>query len=147
MKFKHILVPTDFGHASQAAIDAALSLASAFDADVTLLHVWEVPVYPYMEFMLASTELTASVEQAASKRLAQEVERVQKQLPRTKSSLKMGPPWQTIIEAYQDLHADLIVVGTHGRQGLNHLVLGSVAEKVVRFSKVPVLTIHPDKPA
>jgi nucleotide-binding universal stress UspA family protein len=139
--FKHILVPTDFHEASAAALDLAVSMAQAFDAKVTLLHVWELPVYPYMDFMLNSS-LISQVEDAAVKGLAQGLETLQKRLPGAQSKLKTGLPWQGVLEAINELQADLVIMGTHGRRGLSRLTLGSVAERVVRMSPVPVLTVH-----
>ncbi len=140
--FKHILVPTDFGPASAEALETALTLASKFDSEVTLLHVWEIPVYPYMEFVLDSAELVASVERAATARLAEALGQARQSLPRTRSLLQMGSPWQQIIDLIPTVKADLIIMGTHGRRGFSHALLGSVAEKVVRLSQVPVLTVH-----
>jgi nucleotide-binding universal stress UspA family protein len=139
--FKHVLVPTDFEEASAGALDLATSLARAFDSKVTLLHVWEIPIYPYMDFMLNST-LISRVEDAAVKRLADALEEIRKTLPSAESKLKTGLPWQGIMEAVEELKPDLVVMGTHGRHGISHAILGSVAEKVVRLSRVPVLTVH-----
>lgn len=141
-KFRHILVPTDFGPSSAEAVEVAIALADTFDAELTLLHVWEIPVYPYMEFVLDSAQLVDSVEQAATQRLAQALDEVRQRLPRAKSLLKMGLPWQEIVDTIAELQPDLVVMGTHGRRGLTHALLGSVAEKVVRLSPVPVLTSH-----
>ena len=141
MTFKHILVPTDFEPASRQALDLALGIARAFDAQVTLLHVWEIPIYPYMDFMLNS-ELISSVEDAANKRLADAILVLQNQAPGARAKLKHGVPWACILDAAKELAADLIVMGTHGRHGVSHAVLGSVAEKVVRSAPVPVLTVH-----
>lgn len=138
---KHILVPTDFGSASASALAMAVDLARAFDAKLTLLHVWEIPIYPYMDFMLNSAVIS-EVEEAATKGLAAAVAELRKQLPSAQSKLKTGTAWEAIIEATDEISADLIVMGTHGRHGLSRVTLGSVAEKVVRLSKVPVLTVH-----
>jgi nucleotide-binding universal stress UspA family protein len=140
--FKHILVPTDFASSSARAVETAVALARTFDADLTLMHAWEIPVYPYMEFVLETPNLVMQVEDAASKRLADALADVQKSLPRAKSILKMGIPWQQIIDAIKEANADLVVMGTHGRHGLGHALLGSVAERVVRLSTVPVMTVH-----
>jgi nucleotide-binding universal stress UspA family protein len=140
--FKQILVATDFSDCSRAAIDVAASIASKLEAELTLLHVWEIPVYPYMEFVLNSTELVNDVERAAANRLDQELRQLKATLPRSRSLLRMGIPWQQIVDASKALPAELIVLGTHGRRGIDHLLLGSVAEKVVRLSEVPVLTVH-----
>ncbi len=139
--FKHILVPTDFEQASTGALDIATSLAQAFAAKVTLLHVWEIPIYPYMDFMLNSDVITR-VEDAAVNRLREALEKLQLVLPNAESKLKAGPPWQGIIDAIGELKPDLVVMGTHGRSGFVRTVLGSVAEKLVRLSAVPVLTVH-----
>ena len=141
MKISHILVPTDFAAASASALEVGVQMARAFDAKLTLLHVWELPIYPYMDFMLNS-EIIAEVEDAASKGLAKLLAELQQKLPAARSQLKTGLPWQGILEAIDQLEVDLVVMGTHGRQGLSHLTLGSVAEKVVRLSKAPVLTVH-----
>jgi nucleotide-binding universal stress UspA family protein len=138
--FKHILVATDFSGSSERALDIAVKLATAFGARVTLLHVWELPVYPYMDFVLSSTELMQSVEQAAQNRLSAALDELQKQIPAARSLLKMGIPWEQILATAKEEHADVIVMGTHGFRGVKHLLLGSVAEKVVRLAPIPVLT-------
>jgi nucleotide-binding universal stress UspA family protein len=139
--FKHILVPIDFEKASAGALEIATSLARACDAKLTLLHVWEIPIYPYMDFMLNSDVITR-VEDAAVKHLAEALENARKDLPGVESKLKTGLPWQGILDAIDELKPDLVVMGTHGRQGIGRAILGSVAEKLVRLSTVPVLTVH-----
>lgn len=139
--FKHILVPTDFEKASAGALDVATSLAQACGAKVTLLHVWEIPVYPYMDFMLNS-EVITRVEDAAVKHLADALAELRKVLPDADSKLRTGLPWQGIIDTIAELKPDLVVMGTHGRRGVGRAILGSVAEKLVRLSPVPVLTVH-----
>lgn len=141
MKIKHILVPTDFAEASASALELGVQLARALDAKLTLLHVWDLPIYPYMDFMLNSAVLS-EVEDAATKGLAKALEELHKTMPGAQCKLKTGLPWQGILEATDELGADLVVMGTHGRHGLSRLTLGSIAEKIVRLSKVPVLTAH-----
>jgi nucleotide-binding universal stress UspA family protein len=141
MKIKHILVPTDFAPASACALELGVQMARAFDAKVTLLHVWELPIYPYTDFMLNSTVIS-EVEDAAVKGLARGLAELQKVMPTAQSKLKTGVPWQGVLEACDELGVDLVVMGTHGRHGLSRLTLGSIAERVVRLSKVPVLTVH-----
>ncbi len=139
--FKHILVPTDFEKASAGALEIATSLAVACNAKLTLLHVWEIPIYPYMDFMLNS-QVISRVEDAAAKHLAEALASVQRLVPNAESKLRTGPPWQSIAAAVEELKPDLVVMGTHGRQGIGRAMLGSVAEKLVRVSPVPVLTVH-----
>ena len=142
--FKHILVPTDFEPASKDALELALTLARTFDATVTLLHVWEIPIYPYMDFMLNST-LISDIEDAATKRLGTALTEIQKAFPSARSRLMHGMPSGTILDAIKELKPDLVVMGTHGRHGVSHSFLGSVAERIVRSSEVPVLTVHAAK--
>ena len=141
MTIKHILVPTDFTAAATSALELSVQMARVFDAKLTLLHVWELAIYPYMDFVLNSTLIT-EVEEAATKSLAKALESLRKEWPAARSKLKTGLPWQGILEATDELGVDLVIMGTHGRQGLSRITLGSVAEKVVRLSKVPVLTVH-----
>jgi nucleotide-binding universal stress UspA family protein len=140
--FKHILVPTDFSPSSTSAIAVAIDLAAQLDAELTLLHAWDLPVYPYMELMLNAAEITETVEKAAAECLEKRLKEVQVRLPRAKSLLKMGQPWQQIVDAIHESKADLLIMGTHGRRGLSHAIMGSVAEKLVRLSPVPVLTVR-----
>jgi len=141
MMIKHILVPTDFAPASASALELGVQMARAFDAKLTLLHVWELPIYPYMDFMLNSAVIS-EIEDAATKGLARALAELQKAVPGAQSRLKTGLPWQGILEASDELGVDLVIMGTHGRHGLSRVTLGSIAEKVVRLSKVPVLTVH-----
>lgn len=117
-------------------------MAKAFEAELTLLHIWEIPVYPYMATMVTVADLTTAIEQAANQSLIEQFEIVKKELPRAKALLMMGTPWHDILDKSKELQADLIVMGTHGRRGFNHMLMGSVAEKVVRLAEAPVLTVH-----
>lgn len=139
--FKHILAPTDFEPASADALQLATSLATSFGAKLTLLHVWEVQLYPYMDFVMNS-EIIYRIEQAANAQLLASLAEVQRQVPGAQARLETGVPGPTILDVIPLLGADLVVMGTHGRHGLSHTLLGSVAEKVVRLSTVPVITVH-----
>jgi len=141
MSFQRILVATDFGDCSRQALDLAVNLAP-FGAQLTLLHVWDAPRYSYGNGLYLPAELVAPVEQAAIARLEQELTELKKRYPTAKSALRAGAAWEQVLGAANDLRADLIVMGTHGRRGLEHALLGSVAEKVVRSARVPVLTVH-----
>ena len=115
--FKHILVPTDLSDASGDALNTAIELAVTFGARLTLLHVWTMPTMGYAEGLAW-------------------------QVPATDAVVKSGLDWQRIVEAASDGDVDLIVMGTHGRHGLPRVLLGSVAERVVRMAPVPVLTVR-----
>lgn len=139
--FQNILVPTDFEPASSRAAQLAASLARAFDGQITLLHVWEVPDLPNLDFMLDSGPI-ARAEDEAVQGLGNALKLLKKLVPNAASKLKRGPPCQGIVDAIRELEPDLVVMGTHGRRGVSHALLGSVAEQVVRRSHVPVLTVH-----
>ena len=143
IRFRHILVPVDFEAPSQEALEVAVDLALAFDAKLTLIHAWEVPAAAYTPMEYVPADFWTAIEQAATEQLKSTVEQVRKRLPRAESILAKGPPvHEVILTGAARTKADLIVMGTHGRRGLSHALLGSVAEKVVRLSPVPVLTIR-----
>jgi nucleotide-binding universal stress UspA family protein len=135
---KHILVPTDFSEASERSIAAALDLARAFDAQITLLHVWSLPSIGYAEGLAWPID---DLQQAAREALAAAQARTAKLYPKTESVLVEGNEWKQILETVKKHSCDMVVMGTHGRRGLPRLLLGSVAEKVVRMSPVPVMTV------
>jgi nucleotide-binding universal stress UspA family protein len=142
MTFKHILVATDFSDSAAQALELAAEMAVKFEAALTLLHSWEVPSYSYGGGLYVPVDLATPLEEAAKKCLAEALVELRQRVPRADSSLRSGVAWEEILAAASELHADLIVVGTHGRRGLNRALLGSVAEKVVRMANVPVLTVH-----
>lgn len=141
---KHILVPTDFSAASERSIAAALDVARAFDARVTLLHVWSLPSIGYAEGLAWPID---DLQQAAREALVDLQAKTAKIYPKTESVLLEGNEWKQILETVKKRGCDLVVMGTHGRRGLPRLLLGSVAEKVVRLSPVPVLTVGLPKEA
>ena len=135
---KHVLVPTDFSEVSESAVALALELAGKFEARVTLLHVWSVPNAGYAEALAWPVD---ALEAAAQRALDELEARVKRHHPETIALLKVGLEWQRILDVVKERHVDLVVMGTHGRRGLPRLILGSVAEKVVRLCPVPVLTV------
>jgi nucleotide-binding universal stress UspA family protein len=81
-------------------------------------------------------------EQGARRALDEALSALRDRVPRLEGILRMGVPWEEILKAIAETHADLVVMGTHGRRGISHALIGSVAEKVVRASPVPVLSVH-----
>ncbi|MCC6877863.1 MAG: universal stress protein [Sandaracinaceae bacterium] len=138
-----ILCPVDFSEPSEEASRFAVSLADRMGAKVELVHVHQVPYYGLpetaAEVMMADTAARTyaqrQLEALAARYSAHGVEVTPKILE--------GVPYDAIVQEAQRAGADLIVIGTHGRTGLRHLLLGSVAEKVVRTSSVPVCTVRP----
>lgn len=136
--FKHILVPTDFGEAAQCALDVAIMLALRFDAKLTLVHAYEIPVSGYADGLYWPTDDLARV---AQETLDAALAKAKQRFPKTEAVLVYGTPWAESLQVAKNRGVDLIVVGTHGRHGLSRVLLGSVAEKIVRLSPVPVLTV------
>jgi nucleotide-binding universal stress UspA family protein len=142
MEIRHILAPTDFSPSANQAVTAACQLAQTFGAQLSLLHVIEVPVYA-IEVALPLAELEQDARRALA-RLLPEAEGAHLEVTRL---VELGVPAQKILDTATAEHVDLIVMATHGRTGLSHLVLGSVAERVVRQAPCPVLTIRPSEPS
>ncbi len=139
---REILVATDFGECSKPALDTAVDLAEKLGAHLTVMHSYEIPSYVYTGGAFSSVDLVTPLEEAAQKCLDDTMKPVRERAPRAGAMLRRGPPWEQILDAAKELRADLVVVGTHGRRGLSHALLGSVAEKVVRLSPVPVLSVR-----
>jgi len=92
--------------------------------------------------MQAPVDFITPVREAAEAQLDRALAELRKELPAAGSVLSLGTPWHEIRAAIEATHSDLVVMGTHGRHGVSHALLGSVAEKVVRTSPVPVLTVR-----
>ncbi len=136
--FENILVPTDFSEPSEKAVALAVSLAQRFDAKLTLLHVYELPpVYGYGEALSWPAE---DYERAAQRALDDALASLKQLYPRAEGLLDVGRAGDRILALARLKNFDLIVMGTHGRRGIAR-VFGSVAEKIVRRSPVPVLTV------
>jgi nucleotide-binding universal stress UspA family protein len=140
--FKHILVAVDFGESSDQATDLAMQLAAKFGSALTLVHTYEIPSYAYPNASFLVVDLLAPIEEAARKQLDKALVDVQGRFPGAKAVLRHGAPAAEILATIEEVHADLLVAGTHGRRGISRTLLGSVAEKLVRMSPVPVLTVR-----
>jgi nucleotide-binding universal stress UspA family protein len=142
---QHILVGHDFGEAAQAALAYATDLAERLNARVTIVHAYEVPVYGFPEGLALTAETVGRIEGATSEAMQGVVRLARRPGVDVDGVLRQGPAWSEIVAAAMELKADLVVVGTHGRRGLAHALLGSVAEKVVRAAPCPVLTVREPK--
>jgi nucleotide-binding universal stress UspA family protein len=145
---KKILVPTDFSETSAEAVSAAIDFALAFHAGVELIHVYVEPTYvlpPPIDLAILPLDmgqLAARVQQS----LDAAAERVRAAGIPCETALVSGRAAPEIVERARKTGADLIVVGTHGRGGIEHAILGSVAERVVHHSPCPVLVIPAPRP-
>jgi nucleotide-binding universal stress UspA family protein len=136
--FGRIVVGVDFEAASQRAVDIAIAMSRASGASVTLLHVYALPIAPYAEGLVWPA---ADFEAAAKRTLEKEIARVAGANAKIAGAVRCGGAADQIVEFVKEQGADLVVMGTHGRKGVSRVLLGSVAERVVRTSPVPVLTI------
>lgn len=145
MEIRQIVAPTDFSEYSKQAIAYAYELAQTFGAKLLLLHVVELPAYPAEVFLPLSegTTLLDDLERQGHLDLAQLLPKVEDGKVEVGRQVMVGTPYDKIIEVAKAEKADLIVMATHGRTGISHLFMGSVAEKVVRTAPCPVLTIRP----
>lgn len=141
-RVKRILVPIDFSECSKQALRYALPMAKERGATLTLLYV-VAPVYGVGEYgAVDSTALEARMRSAADQELAKLIEEeVHGEVPAL-SVVRLGAPASEVVEAARELPADLIVLATHGRTGLKHVLIGSVAEHVVRRAPCPVLVVR-----
>lgn len=142
---KHILCPTDFSEHSVEAMKFACTLADKFDSALHVLHVLEVlpSATPMFGGGLAIPTHTHESRQAVDEALARLPDPTWKVGTNVVRATADGAPFVEIIRYAKDQNIDLITLGTHGRSGLAHVLLGSVAERVVRKAPCPVLTIRP----
>jgi universal stress protein A len=142
MAISRILVPTDFSADADAAFDYALGLARKFDASVHLLHVVEDPL---AAGMWSSGVYTAEIAGLQVNLVHDAEARLRRSVPDAaapvSTEVRTGNAAREILKAAQERNADLLVMGTRGRTGIAHIVMGSVAERVVRLALCPVLTL------
>jgi nucleotide-binding universal stress UspA family protein len=145
MKVERILCPTDYSEFSERALDRAVRLASWFEASVTVVHVLPPTTWMVTPDAIATVDVQEDFLCAQREAEAETLERFvapyRGRSVALHTRLLDGDPSRLIQEAALELPADLVVMGTHGRSGFEHLVLGSVAEKVVRRATCPVLTV------
>lgn len=142
-----IVCAVDFSEYSDYALRYAVDLAKIFDADLRLLHVVELPFLP--SYSLAGMpDLSMPVdeiEESAREKMQELLDTCRGKYARIEGEVRTGSAFLEIINYARDMDAGLIVVGTHGRTGLRHMLIGSVAEKVVRKAPCPVLSVkHPE---
>ncbi|REJ68158.1 MAG: universal stress protein [Planctomycetota bacterium] len=147
VSFERILFPTDFSAYSAAAREYAGTLAEQFDAELHLLHVLEqhAGIDPVFAAGLAIPTASAESSAWAEEKLAEVYTAAWTEAHRVVRATAKGPPFLEILRYAEEHQIDLIVMGTHGRSGLAHVLMGSVAERVVRKSRCPVLTVRPQE--
>jgi nucleotide-binding universal stress UspA family protein len=142
MDIRRILVPFDFSEHSEKAFTWALAMAERWRARLLLLHVVPQPSYPSMvmgTFNVA--EFEASLRADAEARAKEFVGKSQRRTVQVDTQVVTGEPFGDICRIAEQEQVDLIIMGSHGRTGLGHVLLGSVAERVVRHAPCPVLVV------
>lgn len=145
-EYRNILCPIDASECSRLALSEALSLARRFGAKIELLHVYHVPAYVQPNVLVWAAVGPRPLWELAEEQAKAEVERFMAGLSAEDRSqitvtLEVGDAATSIADRARSKAADLVVMGTHGRTGARRVVLGSVAERVVRLAPCPVLVI------
>jgi universal stress protein A len=144
---KTILVPTDFSESASRALKQAFELARALGAKVHVLHAYGVPPLPDAAAMVLGVDIQGSLQQSARQALRREVEAYAKDPVFAEATLEFGDAREVILRSARLLSVDLIVMGSHGRTSMQHFLLGSVADRVVRNAPCPVLVVPTPRPA
>jgi nucleotide-binding universal stress UspA family protein len=143
LTLRHLLVPIDFTETSERALEYAVELARKFEATITVMHAYQIPVYGFPDgAYITGANLAAQISDAAQKRLDSVLASQKVSGIPMSGVLRDGVPWEEINAVAAEVHADLIIIGTHGRRGLARALLGSIAENVIRTSTLPVMVIH-----
>lgn len=145
-KIKNILLPTDFSKTSLTASEYAENLAKQYNAKLHILHVLEKtpPILAIRSLDLSREKIIESIDADAQLRLDECINKIQKNEDlEIISAIRKGIDYEEIIKYSKEKKVDVIVIATHGRTGILHTLLGSVAEKVIRYSKIPVLVTTP----
>jgi len=145
LTLKTVLVPTDFSEASESALRYGKAMAEAFGASLHVVHVMEdllAHAWAAEVYVSSMPQLRDEIEKESRQRLGALLMDEERKTLRAETALLAGNPFLEIIRYAKTHGVDLIVMGTHGRGPIAHMLLGSVAEKVVRKSPCPVLTVR-----
>ena len=145
VSLKKILVPQDFSEYSLHALKYAVTFAELFKSELIVLHIVEPIVYP-ADFSFGQVSIPAMEEEIRKHSEEQLNELVEREIPagiKATPMIRVGKPFIEIVEVAKGENADLIVISSHGRTGMDHVLFGSTADKVVRKAPCPVLTIRP----
>jgi len=139
-----VLVPIDFSDYSKSALKYAVNFAKSFNAEIILIYVVEPVIYP-PDFSMGQIAMP-SINTEWDDRAKEELQNLAKSeivgTANVKTVIKTGKPFVEIIETAREENVDLIIIATHGRSGVEHILFGSTAEKVVRKAPCPVLTLR-----
>lgn len=146
MQVRSILVPVDYSECSARALALATELASSFGASLDVVHVWDRPAYVSDDMKVGHGDGARSLVDMICENARNDMDAFTSKVlgafgTKLSTRLLAGNPAAVVLKELSEGRHDLLVIGTHGRTGLSHLLLGSVAEKLVRLSPVPVLTV------
>jgi nucleotide-binding universal stress UspA family protein len=145
-EWKRICCPIDFSDASRAAMEVAADLTRRFEAELVLLHAYPIPGYTFPDgSVVASPKMMQELADQAQRHLEEwrlDAERLAGG-QRVAAEKGVGEPAAEIVTFAKENAVDLLVLGTHGRTGIEHALMGSIAERVVRRAHCPVLTVRP----
>jgi nucleotide-binding universal stress UspA family protein len=142
-QIKRIVVGTDFSEIAERAVDAAVDLAAQVGAAVSLVHAYELPMYSFPDgVVVSSPDVAKRITSDALGRLEAAIERRKARGVPIQSILRMGATWDELNGVAVEQDADVIVIGTHGRRGFSRVILGSVAERMMRTAVRPLLVIR-----
>jgi nucleotide-binding universal stress UspA family protein len=143
MQLQKILVPIDFSTHADRALERAIELAKLERGEIHLLHAYELPmtIGPAGAMLALSQEVLDRIRDGAREALEERASRVSAEGVKVQAHVMCDAPVSAILTAAEKIGADLIVMGTHGRTGMKHVLLGSVAERTVRLASCPVLTV------
>jgi nucleotide-binding universal stress UspA family protein len=144
-RFKHIVATTDLSPESFSAVSYAAHLARSQGSKLTVVHVAHSTSLVFTDFAppIDMVNIDAAIEQAAVEQLDEWVARHLHNVPRVDVTVRRGITHEVICEVAKEVDASVIVIATHGRKGIGHLFLGSVAERVIRDAPCPVLVVKP----
>lgn len=145
---KNIVVPTDFSKLSYSAFEYAKELAEKIDAAIHLIYVMEKtpPFLASRSLNITDEEVMKTMEEQAIKQLHDTHAYLTEDTNVNVIEVcRKGIDYEEIVNYAKEINSELIVIATHGRSGILHTLLGSVAEKVIRFAKSPVLVIKPEE--
>ncbi len=143
---RRVLVPTDFSALSDKALQYGKALAGAFEASLFVLHVVQEPFvtgWTMEGYVAALPDFRSDLEEQARERLQQCLAPAERERYRATLATRVGVPWAEIVAYAKEEEIDLVVLGTHGRGAIAHLLLGSVVEKVLHAAPCPVLSVRP----
>ena len=143
IQLKRILLPSDFSELASESTKYACALAEQFNAELHMLYVHESIVVPEYAMGIDWERLTQEAKKSAEMHLSELLDPAWAEERSVVIATAEGPPFLEIIRYAKEHEIDLIVMATHGRSGLSHMLIGSVAEKVVRKAPCPVLTVRP----